>query len=240
MRSNLRPDDRTTRARIRDAAIARFAADGIGATSLRSVAVDAGVAPSHVVHYFGSKAGLRAACDDHVAELLRELQAEVVGAGIELDPLGAARRSMGDSAVLPYLARSLVEPSTESDTLVDQLVADSERYLAGLEHNGLLRESADPRMRAVLLTVWSLGSLALHRQLERLTGVDMTHPDSHPDALARYAAATLELFGPGLLTPAMARRLQEAFATPGAHAPPPAPAPHPAPAPDPAPVEETS
>ena len=37
--------DRTARARIRDAAITRFAQDGIAATSLRSIAEDVGVSP---------------------------------------------------------------------------------------------------------------------------------------------------------------------------------------------------
>ncbi|MBC7289996.1 MAG: TetR family transcriptional regulator [Actinotalea sp.] len=207
-------DDRTTRARIRDAAIARFAREGIAATSVRAVAADAGVAPSHVVHYFRSKAGLRAACDEHVAALLRELQDEAVDAGLQLDPLAGARRTLSGTPVLAYLARTLVEPSPESDALVDQLVADSVRYVKGLEAAGLVRASDHERMRAVLLTFWSLGSLALHRQLERLTGVDMTDPEAHPEALADYAGATLELFGPGLLTPALAQRLQHLFAVP--------------------------
>jgi AcrR family transcriptional regulator len=207
-------DDRTTRARIRDAAIARFARDGIAATSVRAVAAEAGVAPSHVMHYFRSKAGLRAACDEHVAALLRDLQDEAVGAGLQLDPLATARRTMSGTPVLEYLARTLVEPSPESDALVDQVVEDSVRYMKGLEAAGLVRPSEHERMRAVLLTFWSLGSLALHRQLERLTGVDMTDPEAHPEALAAYAGATLELFGPGLLTPAMAQRLQEMFASP--------------------------
>ena len=42
----------------------------------------------------------------------------------------------------------------------------------------------------------------------------MTDPEAHPEALAAYAATTLELFGPGLLTPAMAQRLQGMFAGP--------------------------
>lgn len=207
-------DDRTTRARIRDAAIARFARDGIAATSVRAVAAEAGVAPSHVMHYFRSKAGLRAACDEHVAALLRDLQDEAVGAGLQLDPLATARRTMSGTPVLEYLARTLVEPSPESDALVDQVVEDSVRYIKGLEAAGLVRPSEHERMRAVLVTFWSLGSLALHRQLERLTGVDMTDPEAHPEALAAYAGATLELLGPGLLTPAMAQRLQEMFAGP--------------------------
>lgn len=207
-------DDRTTRARIRDAAIIRFARDGIAATSLRAVAGDAGVAPSHVVHYFRSKAGLRAACDDHVAALLREQQQEVVGAGLDLDPLAALRRSRSGLPILAYLARTLVEPSPTVDALVDQLVADSERYMAGLAANGLITPSATPRTRAILLTFWSLGALTLHTQLERLLGVSMTQPDADPDALAEYAAATLELMGPGLLTPAMAARLTDLFVPP--------------------------
>jgi AcrR family transcriptional regulator len=206
-------DDRSTRARIRDPAIGRFAEDGIAATSMRAVAADAGVAPSHVVHYFGSKTGLRAACDEHVAALLRAVQDEAVEAGLQLDPLATARRTMSDTPVLAYLARSLVEPSPESDALVDQVVEDSVGYMAGLEAKGLITPSSDPRTRAVLLTFWSLGSLALHRQLERLLGVDMTDPEKNPEALATYAGATLELFGPGLLTPAMAEHLQQAFTT---------------------------
>lgn len=207
-------DDRTTRARIRDAAITRFAHHGIAATSMRTVAAEAGVAPSHVVHYFTSKAGLRAACDEHVAALLRAQQEEVVGAGLDLDPLGSLRRSRQQLPILEYLARTLVEPGHTSDALVDQIVADSERYIAGLVDNGLVRPSADPRTRAVLLTFWSLGALTLHTHLERLLGVSLTAPDDDPGALRGYAAATLELFGPGLLTPAMAERLEQMFVTP--------------------------
>ena len=212
MRSRTRHlDDRTTRARIRDIALTEFAEHGIKGTSMRSIAAAAGVSPSHVIHYFGSKEGLRIACDDLVAAKLREQQAEVAGAGIELDPLGALRRSRQGLPILAYLARSLVEASPSSDALVDTLVADSERDIAALVANGLVTQSADPRTRAVLLTFWSLGSLALHAQLERLLGVRMTEPEESPALMSAYAAATLELLGPGLLTPAMAERLQQIF-----------------------------
>lgn len=210
-------DDRSTRARIRDAALTRFAADGIAASSVRTVATDAGVAPSHVIHYFDSKSGLRAACDEYVLALLREQQQETVRAGLDLDPLATLKRSRHGLPILAYLARTLVEPSPGSDALVDQLVADSEEYLAGLVDNGLVRPSASPRTRAVLLTFWSLGSLVLHTQLERLLGVRMTEPDDDPSALAEYAATTLELMGPGLLTPAMAERLGQMFTPQDTH-----------------------
>src|SRR5690606_12209361 len=69
--------DLTTRARIRDAAIARFARDGFGA-SLRTIAADAGVSAGLVVHHFGSKDGLRAACDTYVFEAVRDAKTEAV------------------------------------------------------------------------------------------------------------------------------------------------------------------
>ena len=51
-------DDRTTRAVIRDEALALFAAEGPAGVSLRRVAAAAGVAPGLIVHHFGSKEGL--------------------------------------------------------------------------------------------------------------------------------------------------------------------------------------
>ncbi|MBA2317802.1 MAG: TetR family transcriptional regulator, partial [Euzebyales bacterium] len=44
------PSDRTGRARIRDAAIACFAANGVAGTSLKTIAAAAGLSPALVVH----------------------------------------------------------------------------------------------------------------------------------------------------------------------------------------------
>ncbi len=207
------PEDRNTRARIRDAALARFAREGIAATSLRAVARDAEVAPSHVVHYFGSKPGLRDACDQYVAAMLRRAQEQVVDDGAGLDALAAARRTMAGTPVLRYLARTLVEASAASDALVDQLVADGARYLERLQHAGVVKASGDPRSRAVLLTFMALGQLALHEQFARLTGVDVTAGDHESPQQEALAAATLELLGSGLLTPSSIEGFTEVSGT---------------------------
>lgn len=217
-RRSAETDDRSTRARIRDAGLTLFAAQGIAATSLRAVAAAAGVAPSHVAHYFGSKAGLRTACDEYVAAVLRHQQEDVVASGPDLDPLAALRRWPSELPLLDYLARSLVEPSGGSDALVDQLVGDAERYLAGLEETGWVRPSAAPRTRAALLTFWSLGALTLHTQLERVLGVSLTDPDRDPDAMAEYATAMVEVLGPGLFTAGAVEHVRDAFAPSGAPA----------------------
>src|SRR5690625_6728632 len=62
-------DDLHARARIRNAAVTRFGADGFGA-GLRAIAADAGVSPALIVHHFGSKSALRKArSEEHTSEL---------------------------------------------------------------------------------------------------------------------------------------------------------------------------
>ena len=65
------PDDRTAIARIRDAAIDQWGRNGFN-VGLRSIAEAAGVSAALVIHHFGSKEGLRKACDDYIAEEVRE------------------------------------------------------------------------------------------------------------------------------------------------------------------------
>ena len=63
-RSGRRPGESTTRAAILAAARAQFAARGPDAASVRSIAKEAGVDPSLVLHYFGSKPALFVAALD--------------------------------------------------------------------------------------------------------------------------------------------------------------------------------
>lgn len=60
-RAGRRPGAASTRGRVLEAARARFAADGFASTTIRGVAGDAGVDPSQVMQFFGSKEGLFAA-----------------------------------------------------------------------------------------------------------------------------------------------------------------------------------
>ncbi|MFA7514520.1 MAG: helix-turn-helix domain-containing protein, partial [Mycolicibacterium vanbaalenii] len=70
-------DDLTAAARIRDAAIDLFGRDGF-AVGVRSIASAADVSPGLVIHHFGSKDGLRKACDDFVAETVRASKSEAI------------------------------------------------------------------------------------------------------------------------------------------------------------------
>jgi AcrR family transcriptional regulator len=207
-------EDRTARARIRDAAITRFAADGIAATSVRAIAAEAGVSPGLVIHHFGTKDGLRYACDEYVAAIIRSNKQEAMARGPALDVAAAMRRAKQDVPLTRYLARSLADGSPHVATLIDELVADAGRYMAEGVRAGALRPTDYPYGRAAVLTIWTLGAIVLHEHIERLLGVDLTQDPSEladGHAYTAYIGPVLELFTEGLVTEEVAKAMRAAF-----------------------------
>ena len=205
-------DDRTTRAKIRDAAVACFAENGITGTTARKVAAAAGVSPGLVIHHFGTMDGLRAECDEHVALTIRNFKYEAMDEGPNLDVL-AALRGATQAPLVGYLAAVLSDDSPIVNKLVDDLVTDAEGYIEHGVDTGMVRPSPNPSGRAAVLTLWSLGALVMHRHLKRILGVDLTDPDISADpAMASYAIPVYEILGQGVLTEAIATHLQSAFA----------------------------
>ncbi len=201
-------DDRSTRARIRDAALACFAEAGVGATTVRRIAERAGVSAGLVIHHFGSKAGLRTTCDGFVAAFIRERKMEVMRAGPGLDPLAVLREQAGGPPIQRYLARTLAEGTPEVAALVDELIDDAERYLGEGVAQGVTRRLDHPRGVAAVLTLWSLGALVLHTHVERVLGVDLTGPAEHHASDTAYIAPALEILTNGLLATDWYRRLE--------------------------------
>lgn len=205
-------DDRTTRARIRDAAIESFAEYGVAATTARKVAEAAGVSPGLVIHHFGSMDGLRSACDEYVAAVIRRYKQEAMSAGPNLDVL-AALRNPDVGPLMGYLASVLADNSAAVADLVDDLVSDAEAYIQEGVESGMLLPSADPRGRAVVLTMWNLGTLVLHEHLERLLGVDLTDPGIlDQSSFAAYAGPIYETYGGGFFTEAFTEQTRDALA----------------------------
>ena len=202
-------DDRSTKARIRDAAIEVFAAEG-PSTTARKVADAAGVSPGLVIHHFGSMDGLRDACDAHVIATIHAQKSEAMGGGPGVD-LVSAIRSFDDHHLPAYLARMLTEDSEASAGLVDAIVADAVEYFEQGVAAGSLRPSADPAGRAAVMTLFSLGSLVLHHHARRLLGVDLVDPATEPADLIAYAGPALEILGEGIFTDAFAAAARQAF-----------------------------
>ncbi|NUT47879.1 MAG: TetR family transcriptional regulator [Saccharothrix sp.] len=180
--------DLTARARIRDAALARFGADGIAGASLRAVAADAGVSPALVVHHFGSKEGLRRACDEYV------LAAINAGGEVDLGALGEVLRAA--TPVRRYLARALLDGTDAASALFEGIVERTGRWLADGEAQGWVRPAADARARAVTYVSWLLAPLLLGDQVGRVLGGD----PAETAVAVRGARAGLEMLTHGLFT----------------------------------------
>jgi AcrR family transcriptional regulator len=206
-------DDRSTRARIRDAAIEAIGTYGISGATARRVADAAGVSPGLVIHHFGSMDGLRRACDDHIADAIRRYKESAITEGPSLDLLAAFRRAELHGATA-YLANVLVEDSPTVGLLVDHLVDDAESYLELGVETGMMKPTVDPRRRAVVIALWSLGALVLHRHVERLLGVDLTDDDLAEDAsMAAYVMPAFDILGRGVLTDEFLETLESTFST---------------------------
>jgi len=201
-------DDRSTPARIRDAAIRCFADNGVDRTPVRTIAEAAGVSPALVIHHFGSKDRLRVACDRHVAALIRAQKSDSMRAGAGVDPMTALRTYGEGPPLLAYLARTLTDGSPHVSELLEELVADAVAYMAEGEANGLLRPSDDPHGRAAVLLLWSMGALVLHEQAARLLGVDLL---GDTDQLLGYLRPALEVMGRGVMTEEAYERLAGAM-----------------------------
>jgi AcrR family transcriptional regulator len=207
-------DDRTAKARIRDAAIDCFAEYGVADTTARKVATAAGVSAGLVLHHFKSMEGLRVACDEHVAAVIRHYKDDALSTGPQLDLL-AALREFDSGSMIGYLARVLTDDSAVVAKLVDNLVADAEVYLQHGVESGLLQPTDDPQARATVIALWSLGALVMHRHMKRLLGVDLTDPDITSDpALFNYMRPLAEIMGSGIYTEGFATQLKEALASP--------------------------
>ncbi|GAA4515532.1 TetR/AcrR family transcriptional regulator [Brevibacterium yomogidense] len=179
--------DLTGRARIRNTALRQFAERGFAATTMRDVAAAAGVSPALVRHHFGSKDGLREACDTHALAAYIDIAKGSVTKG-EL-PEGH-HIGQEDSWLVRYLALALVEDSPAATAVFEALVAVTEDHLRTREDG-----TSDLHAQAVVLTAMRLGVTVLHRHV----GHALDTAVFSEEGVARVSLATLDLLAPGLV-----------------------------------------
>jgi AcrR family transcriptional regulator len=162
---------------------------------VRAIAADAGVSPGLVIHHFGSKDALRAACDDHVLRTIREAETEAItGPG---DLLGYLSQLDDYAPLVGYLVQALLAGGDLAATLLARMTKDAEGYLADAVTAGRVKPSRDPAGRAAFLVDVGIGAvLAFVRRHPPVDG-------DYAAVLRAYAAANslpaLELYTDGLL-----------------------------------------
>ncbi|MFF2557335.1 TetR family transcriptional regulator [Nocardia sp. NPDC058058] len=160
-----------TRAAILDAARRRFAEDGVRKATIRAIAADAGIDPSMVMRYYGSKEGLFAAAVDVRLELpdLAAVRADALGELLVRRFVEIWEAPPGNEVMLTLL-RSAVTDDTVTER-VRQVFA--EQVMPAVLRLG---DPADAPRRAALIVTQMLG-LALCRYVLRIPPVLALTPD---------------------------------------------------------------
>ena len=187
-----RADEANQRERLLDAAVVCFAGDGIAATSLRTIALKAGVTPALVHYYFGSKEQLvEAFIAERMTPVAAALRESLLAAGPDPRALMAAFvRGMHDLvARFPWwpalwVREVLNEKGALRDVLLKQVAPQVAQLVAGAladaQKRGELAADLDPR-----LTMMPLAAEHIWRRVFAADDIDR-------DVLLRHTLALLD------------------------------------------------
>ena len=186
--------DLTARARVRDAAVDLFGRVGFERATVREVAALAEVSPGLVIHHFGSKEGLRDACNAHVADELFGRKNDLLHPGAA----AAIRSWLADfdqfRPMLRYIAQMLTDGSSAGRRLFAAFHEGTRTMLDEQAEAGILRDLDDRDTVAAYLTVFGLAPLLLQEHLASAFGVaEMTG-----DLYRRSTLPLLDLYTHGL------------------------------------------
>lgn len=196
-KSSTPESDLTAVARIRNAALLRFARDGFG-TGLRTIAADAGVTAGLITHHFGSKDGLRRACDAEVLRLTEEVKRSSTYFGGPTDLMTQMSQVEEYIPATAYAMRSLMEGGELATTLMDLFVGDTVSYMSDAVKAGTVTPSHNEEARARYLLYAGFGALLLFLRYEASEPGDIEV--AVREFIDRYGPVSAELYSRPLFT----------------------------------------
>ena len=173
------------------------------ATTIREIAAAAGVSGGLVRHHFGSKEGLRDACDAYAIEQLMRFKEQGVVGGQMATPGFLAGAQPTLLLFYRYLARSMLDGSPAAAVMFDEMVDLGERWLA--EHHPGVTD--DQRAYSALLVAMELGALSMDKQLSQALGADIFSREGH----LRLAKTKIDFYSHPLLSAELAAQAHAAI-----------------------------
>jgi len=200
-------DDRSTPARIRDAAIRHVGEHGWERTTSREIAAEAGVPVGLVNYHFGSKDGLRQACDDWVVDVILANKSILLSAS---SPLGRIDGYLDEHPELRplnnYIGRSMRSGGPLAEHLFESMVATTQEMFAAAADAGTFRRFDDPYAAAVILVAYGIGASIYAPTIARLLGgKDVLDGETY----AKYGRTTMDIFSQPLI---IDEQLRQTFA----------------------------
>jgi len=191
-------DDRTARARIRDAALFCFAQNGFS-TPLRVIAERAGVSVPLITHHYGTKDALRQTCDDWVMERFVEMKLLAIQRPDTVKD--ALADTAGASVLTVYMVRSFLEATSSAGAFFNRVVEQLRLIIDTARAAGMVNPATDEEERLHLLAAQNLGSMLVEF---------VVHPPADPREFidqvytSRNLMTQLELYAQPFLTPSPA------------------------------------
>ncbi|MBO3725085.1 TetR family transcriptional regulator [Actinomyces bowdenii] len=189
--------DLTAVARIRRAAITCFAREGFS-VGLRAIAAQAGVTAGLITHHFGSKQGLRRACDDEVLRITVEAKRDSVYFGGPTDLLAQMARIEDYLPAASYALRSIQEGGELAGRLMESFVSETVAYMDQAVQAGAVTPSHDNAARARYLLYSGFGAMLLFARYEASDPSDIEVVTR--EFVERYGPVTAELYAQPLFT----------------------------------------
>jgi AcrR family transcriptional regulator len=190
-------EDLTARARIREAAIRLFTEHGVEETAILDIAKAAGVSGGLIRHHFGSKDGLRVACDTYVFSELQRFKMEALDKG-KADPEFLVTFDARQVLLRRYFGRAMIDRSPAAASRFDEIVDESEQWFK--DQSGV--DLADARAFAAVMTSMTIGVLAMQDHIARAIGENPLSSRLQE----RIALAYGDIYSPALLPRPLLRR----------------------------------
>ena len=192
--------DLTARARIREAAIDLFAERGIGPASIRDIAERAGVSSGLLRHHFGSKVGLRDACDEFAMARMNELRDRIMGPSAPADPALLGAMHPHALRLQTYLVKSMMEGT--STALFDAAMESGRTWAM---HADIETDDLDAWLATMIAL--KIGLFTMRDQVGRVLGEDM----NTTTGFRRMVRASIEIFGRPIITPEQTEQVLKAL-----------------------------
>jgi AcrR family transcriptional regulator len=155
------------------------------------------VSAALVIHHFGSKDGLRKACDDYVAEEIRSSKSEAMNSSDPATWFAAMAEIEEYAPLMAYLVRSMQAGGELARTFWRTMIDNAESYLDEGVSTGILKPSRDPAARSKYLAITGGGGFLLYIQMhETPTDLRAVLRDYAQDMVL----PALELYTNGLMT----------------------------------------
>lgn len=179
-----------SRERLIEVAVRVFAREGFSGTSLRMIAVEAGVSAALLVHHFGSKQNL---IEEAIATTLGDWMSEKDQL-LEL-PLSEAiaewpQALEGGSQKLQFFKQVMLAGGKPAHQLLVRMQSEAKLRLQALAKAGAMNPLRDEETGSLLMAIYGLAPLIMSENLKKILGGDITDVE----IAEKLALSSMELF----------------------------------------------